>query len=141
MRRTPTKGTTVARTDRRLSRWLRVTGLVYALGAIDYVARPQAALDTLGRIGGDELAPETNGLYNSLAGAYMATIAALALGASTDPASRRDLIPPLLVGKAASATALLYMYARTRKKGYAVGAGVDAFLLGVTAGLTAALDD
>ena len=131
----------MASTERRLSRWLKITGLIYAAGAVDYVVKPQGALDTLGKLGGEPLDPEGNGLYNSLAGAYMATISALALSASTDPEEKRALIPPLLVGKAASAAGLLYMYVRTRKKGYAVGAGVDAFLFGVTAGLTAALDD
>ena len=130
----------MAKPDRALRRWLRVTGAIYAMGAIDYVARPGVAVDTLGRLGGEELEPESNGLYNSLAGAYMATIAALALGASTDPVEHRSLIGPLLVGKAASAAGLLYMYARTKKKGYAIGAGVDAFLFGVTAGLSANLD-
>lgn len=127
--------------ERRLGRWLKLTGGLYAAGAVDYVARPRAALEALEKVGGDPLEPEGNGLYNSLAGAYMATIAALALGASSDPAGRRSLIPPLLVGKAASATCLLYMYARTRTRGYVVGAALDAFLFGVTAGLTAALDD
>ena len=131
----------MATPERRLARWLRLTGIVYAAGAVDYVARPHAALDTLSKLGGDRLDAEGNGLYNSLAGAYMATIAALALSAATDPYERRALIPPLLVGKAASAAGLLYMYSRTRKKGYAIGAGVDAFLFGVTAGLSAGLDD
>ena len=131
----------MASPERRLSRWLAVTGAVYAAGAVDYVARPAAALDTLGRLGGERLDPEGNGLYNSLAGAYMATIAALALGASRDPSGNRALIPPLLVGKAASAAGLVYLYAKTRKKGYAVGAGVDAFLFGVTAGLSSRLPD
>lgn len=131
----------MANAERRLSRWLKITGVVYAAGAVDYVVKPEGALETLGKIGGEPLEPEGPGLYNSLAGAYMATIAALALGASGEPRERRELIPPLLVGKAASAAGLLFMYAKTRKKGYAVGAGLDAFLFGVTAGLTAALDD
>lgn len=131
----------MASAERRLGRWLKLTGAVYAAGAVDYVARPHAALQTLGKLGGEPLEAEGNGLYNSLAGAYMATIAALALGAARAPQERRALIPPLLVGKAASATALLYMYARTRKTGYAIGAGVDAFLFGVTAGLSAGLRD
>ena len=130
----------VAKPNRALRRWLRITGAIYVMGAIDYVVRPRAAIDTLSKLGGDQLEPETNGLYNSLAGAYMATIGALALGASTDPAERRELIAPLLVGKAASAAGLLYMYARTKKKGYAIGAGVDAFLFGVTAGLSQNID-
>ena len=131
----------MASTERRLARWLTVTGIAYAAGAVDYVARPKVALQTLGRLGGEPLEPEDNGLYNSLAGAYMATIAALALGAAQDPSGRANLIPPLLVGKAASATALMYMYVRTRKKGFAIGAGLDAFLFGVTAGLYSRLQN
>ena len=130
----------MATAERQLRGWLKLTGFLYAAGAVDYVVRPAGALEALGRAGGEALEPEGHGLYNSLAGAYMATIAALALGASTDPVERRELIPPLLVGKAASTAALLFMYAKTKRRGYAVGAGLDAFLFGVTAGLTAALD-
>ena len=131
----------MANAERLLRRWLKVTGLIYAAGAVDYVVKPEGALEALGKAGGEPLEPEGHGLYNSLAGAYMATIASLALSASSDPVERRQLIPPLLVGKAASAAGLLFMYTKTRKKGYAIGAGLDAFLFGVTAGLTAALED
>ena len=120
---------------RRLARWLKITGIVYAAGAVDYVARPAAALQTLGRMTSEPLEPEGNGVYNSLAGAYMATIATLALSAAQDPEDRAALIPPLLVAKGTSAAALLYVYGSTRRRGYAVAAAVDAFLFGVTAGL------
>ena len=129
------------RTEKRLGRWLAVTGAIYALGAVDFLARPGAAIKSLEQLGGDEMDPEEPGLYNSLASAYMATIAALALGASRDPSARRELIPPLLVAKAGSASALLYRYLMTRKKGFAVGAGLDAVLFGITAGLYAALEE
>jgi hypothetical protein len=124
---------------RGLSRWLKVTGTVYAFGAVDYVARPHVAIGTLNRAGGEPMDPEEPGLYNALAGAYMATIAALALSASSDPEERSSLIGPLLVGKAASSALLLYRYARTRRRGYAIAAALDAFLFGVTAGLSADL--
>ena len=129
------------RAERRLSRWLRVTGVVYALGGVDFVARPWAATASLSRAGGERIESEPAGVYNSLASAYMATIAALALSAATDPDAKRALLPPLLVAKAASSGVLLYRYLATRKRGYAVGAALDAFLLGTTAGLYAALDD
>ncbi|MGH2729975.1 MAG: hypothetical protein ACRDJI_05130 [Actinomycetota bacterium] len=127
--------------ERRLSKWLLTTGAVYALGAVDFIARPRAALATLGRLGGEPLDYEGPGLYNSLAGAYMATIAALALTAGRDPEANRNLVPPLLVAKAASSAAMLYQYQRTRKRGFALGAALDAFLLGATAGLYAASGD
>ena len=124
---------------RGLSRWLKVTGTVYAFGAVDYVARPRVAIHALNQAGGAPIEPEEPGLYNALAGAYMATIAALALSASVDPEERAALIPPLLVGKAASSAALLYRYVRTRRRGFAVAAALDAFLFGVTAGLSSDL--
>lgn len=127
-------------TRRRLARWLKVTGVLYALGAADYVARPRAAIATLNSMGGEPMEPEERGLYNSLAGAYMATIAALALSASKDPEERSALIPPLLVAKVVSAGFLLLQYAETRRRGFAVAAGLDAFLFGVTAGLYSSLD-
>lgn len=127
--------------ERSLARWLTVTGVAYAVGALDFVARPSAATRSLSMAGGDSLDDEEPGLYNSLASAYMATIASLALTAAKDPDERRMLIPPLLVAKAASSGVLLYRFVRTRKRGFAVGAALDAALLGVTAGLYNALDD
>jgi hypothetical protein len=127
--------------QRSLARWLTVTGVAYAAGALDFVARPSAATRSLSTAGGESLDDEEPGLYNSLASAYMATIASLALTAARDPDERRMLIPPLLVAKAVSSGALLYRFVRTRKRGFAIGAALDAALLGVTAGLYNALDD
>lgn len=127
--------------EKRLARWLAVTGAVYAAGAIDYTARPAAATRTLNQAGGSPLPDEEPGLYNALASAYMATIAALALAASRDPAANRNLIAPLLVAKVSSSAGLLLRYFRTRRRGYALSAALDAFLFGVTAGLAASLDD
>ena len=129
------------RSERRLSRWLRATGAIYALGAADFVARPWAATASLSKMGGEKMEAEPAGFYNSLATAYMATIAALALSAATDPGGKRALIPPLLVAKATSSGVMLYRFLTTRRRGYAAGAALDAFLLGTTAGLYAALDD
>ena len=124
--------------ERRLANWLRFTGALYALGGIGFVARPQDAIDALGRAG-EPLDPEPPGLYTSLSTAYMATITALALSAASADADARDkLIPPLLVAKATSSSALVLRYIRTRRAGFALGAALDALLLGVTAGLHAA---
>ena len=126
--------------EKHLARWLTVTGAVYVAGAIDFVARPKAATRSLNMSGGAPLEDEEPGLYHALASAYMATIAALALSAGRDPSARRALIPPLLVAKAASSGAMLYRYARTRRRGFAIGAALDAALLGITAGFYNALD-
>ena len=120
---------------------MRVTGVGYALGAADFVARPWAATASLNRLGGERIDSEPAGLYNSLASAYMATIATIALSAATDPASKRALLPPLLVAKAASSGVLAYRFLSTRKRGYATGAVLDGCLLAITAGLYSALDD
>ena len=127
--------------DRRLAAWLRFTGALYALGGAGFLARPQDAIDALGRTG-DPLDEEQPGLYTSLSTAYMATITALAFAAAgADEDGRDRLIPPLLVAKATSSSALLLQYLRTRKRGFAAGAALDALLLGVTAGLHAASRD
>ena len=132
----------MTRPARALKAWLALTGVAYAVGAVGFVTRPRDALESLNATGGEPAEHEgPPGLYNSLAGAYMATIAALALTAAADPDARRSLIPPLLVGKAASSSALLYRYSRTRKRAFAVGAALDAFILGVTAGLYSSLED
>lgn len=121
-----------------MRRWLRFTGALYALGGAGFLTRPQDALDALGRVG-EPLDPEPPGLYTSLSTAYMATITALAFSAATaDDETRDRLIPPLLVAKATSSSALVLRYIRTRRAGYAAGAALDALLLGVTAGLHAA---
>ena len=126
--------------EKRLARWLAVTGVVYAAGAVDFTVRPRAATQSLSNVGGPPLPDEEPGVYNALASAYMATIAALALSASRNPGGRRDLIPPLLVAKATSAGGFLYRFLKTKRPGYALGAAIDAGLLGVTAGLFASLD-
>ena len=123
---------------RTLSRWLKATGIVYAVGAVDFTARPQEAIRTLNMTGGAPLDPEPSGIYNALASAYMATIASLALTAAGDPDEHRNLIPPLLVAKATSSAGFLLRFARTRRSGFAYAALVDALLLGVTGGLYAA---
>ncbi|HVF53954.1 MAG TPA: hypothetical protein VNC78_10190 [Actinomycetota bacterium] len=131
----------MSKLEKLLKAWLLSTGLVYAAGALDFVVRPRAATASLNLAGGEPLEAESPGLYNSLAGAYMATIAALALTAAGDPATRRNLLPPLMVGKAASSGALFYRYVRTQKRGFAAAAALDAAILGITAGLYQALDD
>lgn len=126
--------------ENRFKAWLRTTGAVYALGAADFLARPKAAGKSLQQMDEEPLEEERPGLYNSLSSAYMATIAALSFGAATDPSDRRDLIPPLLVAKAVSSSALLLRYFQTRHKGYAAASALDAFLFGVTAGFYANLE-
>ncbi len=126
--------------ERRFRAWLRTTGVVYALGAADFLARPQAAGQSLQQVGGEPMEEERAGLYNSLSSAYMATIATLSFQIATDPSDKRDLIPPLLVAKVVSSSALLLRYLQTRHKGYAAASALDAFLFGVTAGFYANLD-
>lgn len=126
---------------RALKVWLSVTGIAYAVVGLDFVIRPRSATAPLHLAGGEPLEPEPPGVYNSLASAYMATIAALALAAASDPERRRDLIPLLLVAKGASATAFLVRYLQTRKRAFAAGAAMDALLLGITGGLLQALDE
>jgi hypothetical protein len=125
----------MSRAERRLSRWLMVTGATYLLGAVDFYVRPWASTITLNQAGGEPIDHEPPGVYNSLASAYMATIATLALTAAKDPHEHAGLVPPLLVAKATSSAGMLVRYLQTGKRGFAVGAGVDAALFAVTAGL------
>ncbi len=131
--------------ERRLGVWLLATGAVYAVGAVDYLVRPWAATRSINSYTrttepGERLEDEEPGLYNALASAYMATIAALALEAGRDPRANSNLVPPLLVAKAVSSSALLYRFVSTRRRGYAAAALLDAVLFGVTAGLYSDLD-
>ena len=126
-------------TEVRLSRWLVFTGAAYALGAAALVLRSRGA-DGFLDAERESPADDEPGVSTSLATAYMATIAALSLSASSDPDSKRELIPPLLVAKAVSSGALFYRFVQTRKRGFAAGAALDAALFGVTAGLYSSLD-
>ena len=123
--------------ERGFRTWLLATGTIYALGAADFLARPRAATRSLNRYGGERIDDEPAGFYNSLASAYMATIAVLALEAGRNPDARADLVPPLLVAKAVSSGAFLYRFVQTRRRGFAVAAALDAALLLVTASLHA----
>jgi hypothetical protein len=116
---------------------LKVTGIVYGLGALNFMARPHSPTDSLGQMTGQPMEREEPGMYHALAVAYMATISAMSLAAASDPEGNRGLIPPLLVAKAASSAALLYRFKVTGRPGYAAGAVLDAALFGVTAGLNA----
>ncbi|MDQ4143424.1 MAG: hypothetical protein M3198_06735 [Actinomycetota bacterium] len=127
--------------QQRLARWLGVTGAIYAAGAVDFTARPRAATRSLNQAGGAPLPDEEPGVYNALASAYMATIAALALTAARDPERNQNLVQPLLVAKATSSAGLLLRYFKTRRRGFAMGAALDALIFGVTAGLLAAADE
>jgi hypothetical protein len=132
--------------ERRLGAWLLLTGSVYLAGAVDFLVRPWAATRSINSYvpGSDEigtrLEDEEPGIYNAMASAYMATIAALAIEAGRNPSENKNLIPPLLVAKAVSSSAFLYRYVSTRRPGYAAAAVLDAVLFGVTAGLYSDLD-
>lgn len=123
------------RRQRALRRWLKLTGTAYAAGAAGFLARPQEPLAALSLATGEPPGYEEPGLYHALAGAYMVTIAALALGAASAAEERRALIPPLMAAKAASSAALLYRYRATGKRSYALASAIDAAILGVTAAL------
>ncbi|HEV3472193.1 MAG TPA: hypothetical protein VG408_03175, partial [Actinomycetota bacterium] len=75
----------MSRNNGSLRTWLIGTGVLYAVGAVDFVLRPRAATRSLNRYGGERIEDEEPGFYNALAAAYMATIAALALEAGRDP--------------------------------------------------------
>lgn len=125
------------RSERNLKRWLAASGTVYAAGAAIFLARPDETTRALARAAADEMEDEPTGVYHALATAYMTTIAALALGAASEPPARRALIPPLMVAKASSSAALLYRFVSTRRRGFAAAAALDAAILGITAGLYA----
>lgn len=127
----------MARSQKTLSRWLRLTGLIYGLGALNFMIRPESPTDSLGQVTGQPMEREEPGMYHALAVAYMATISAMSLSAAADPEERSSLIPPLLVAKAVSSAGMLYRFKATGRPGYAAGAVLDAALFGITAGLSA----
>ena len=45
----------MASAEKRLSRWLTVSGVAYAAGALDFLVRPEAATRSLGQAAGERL--------------------------------------------------------------------------------------
>ena len=102
--------------ERALARWLRFFALLFALGTLAFLLRPDDTVEDLDRVGSllglptlsPSRAPVTSDFWLALAVANMATITACAWLAAGDVRARRVLAYPVVVSKlASSGTALL----------------------------------
>jgi len=109
--------------ERALARWLRLFAVLFALGALGFLLRPDDIvrdLDWMGSLLGlptlpPSRAPVASDFWLALAVANMATITASAWLAAGDVRRRRALVYPVVVSKlASSATGLLLFVQWTR---------------------------
>lgn len=116
--------------DERFRRFLRLSAVLYGLGALNAVALRRRVERELGRIDRTDGPPED--FWPALGTAYMATITAVAWAASRDRLTAARLAPPLFVAKGVTTALFAYRFLRTRRLSYALSALTDAALLGAT---------
>lgn len=110
----------LTRAERRLAWWLRLFGILFAIGAVGFLARPDETVADLDRLGvaiglaplPPSHAPVASDFWLALAVANMATIAACAFLAAADVRTRRVLVHPIVVSKFASSGTGLLLFAR-----------------------------
>ena len=110
----------LTRAERKLARLLRLFAVLFAIGGIGFLVRPDGTVADLDRVGGLVGLPT---LYNTpvagvsdfwlpLAIANMATIAASAWLAAGDVRRRRALVYPVIVSKFASSITGILLFVR-----------------------------
>jgi hypothetical protein len=106
--------------ERRLAWLLRLLALLFAIGAVAFLLRPDDTVRALDRVGvliglpalPPSPMPMASDFWLALGVANMATIAACAWLAAVDVRARRALVYPIVVSKFASALTGLLLFAR-----------------------------
>jgi hypothetical protein len=106
--------------ERALARWLRLFALLFALGTLGFLLRPDDTVRDLDRIGAllglptlpASRAPVASDFWLALAVANMATITACCWLAASDVRARRALAYPVVVSKLASSGTALLLFVR-----------------------------
>src|SRR5213593_2042033 len=102
--------------ERALARWLRLFAVLFALGTLGFLLRPDDTVRDLDRVGAllglpllpPSRVPVASDFWLALAIANMATITACSWLAAGDVRGRRAMVYPVVVSKlASSGTALL----------------------------------
>jgi hypothetical protein len=110
----------LSRAERRLAWLLRFFALLFAVGAVAFLLRPDDTVANLDRVGALVRLPTlvstrmavVSDFWLPLAVANMATIAACAWFAAADVRRRRALVYPIIVSKLASSTAGILLFVR-----------------------------
>ncbi len=119
--------------------WLRVWGVIFALGALDFLLLPARTVESLNAAGarlGFSATPTTAGYWVPLAAAYMVLIAVFCWeGQRADP-PRLEAVRHLLIAKVASAAFALgwFLFAGLQFPFLAAGV-VDGLIAAGTAAL------
>ena len=106
--------------ERALARWLRFFALLFVLGMLGFVLRPDDTVRDLDRVGvllglptlPVSRAPVASDFWLALAVANMATITACCWLAASDVRARRVLAYPVVVSKLASSGTALLLFTR-----------------------------
>ena len=106
--------------ERRLAWWLRFFALLFAVGAIGFLVRPDDTVRDLDRVGAllglpvlpASGVPVASDFWLALAVANMATITACCWLAAMDVRARRALVYPVVVSKLVSSSIGLLLFAR-----------------------------
>src|SRR5437899_10124712 len=106
--------------ERALARWLRVFAVLFALGTLGFLLRPDDTVRDLDRVGSllglaalpPSRGPVASDFWLALAVANMATITACAWLAAGDVRGRRALVYPIVVSKLASSGTGLLLFAQ-----------------------------
>ena len=110
----------LTRAERKLARLLRLFALLFAIGAVGFLVRPDGTVADLDRVGELVGLPTLYGtpvaglsdFWLPLAIANMATIAACAWLAAGDVRRRRTLVYPIIVSKFASSMTGILLFVR-----------------------------
>jgi hypothetical protein len=115
-----TEARPLTRPERRLAWLLRFFALLFAIGAVVFLLRPDETVRDLDRVGAlvrlptlaQSRMPMMSDFWLILAVANMATIAACAGLAAGDVRRRRTLVYPIIVSKLASSTTGILLFVR-----------------------------
>ena len=106
--------------ERALARWLRLFAVLFALGTVGFLLRPDDTVRDLDRVGalvglptlGAGRMPVASDFWLPLAIANMAAIAACSWLAAADVRGRRALVYPVVVSKLASSATGILLFVR-----------------------------
>lgn len=121
--------------DEQFRRFLRLSSVAYALGALNAALLRRTVDSRLRWL--DQRGDAPPDFWHTLGTAYMATIAALAWAAGSDRTTARRLAGPLLVAKGTTTGIFALRFVRTRRRSYALGALTDGAIVLATAYLAA----
>jgi hypothetical protein len=110
----------LTRAERRLARWLRLFAVLFAIGAVGFLLRPDETVADLDRVGAllglptlpPSPSPVASDFWLALAVANMVTITVSAWLAAGDVRGRRALVYPIVASKLTSSATGILLFVR-----------------------------